>query len=422
MSDTDDTATTADTATTVETKKPGRGRAVTAMVLIVVASLLLPFAGLTVWIRNMMLNTDRYTTTVSPIAEDPVVQEAVATKVSIAVANELDIARRAKEALPPKAEFLAGPIATGATQLVHTATLKIVQSSQFQTLWEQANQRAHDQLVGALTGRDSKHLKNDDGKVVLQLGPLAVKVAEQLKRIGVGLPSDINVSRMNVRFVLIDSADLKSIQTYTKILDKLAWLLPILAILLYGIAIAIAPKKRVAVARTGIGITVAMVVAVVGYGLIRTLYLDSLPGPGKHEAGAIIYDTVTRYVQRGFRILLVVGVLVWLIAWLAGPSRPATAVRRQWNRMFDRSEREGEVGPITQWVADHVGLLRGLLLAVLGLVLIAWQNPSGKVVVALVAIGLVGLLVIKLLGAGAKRSDQPAALEEADAPDAPATT
>src|SRR6478672_1720977 len=154
MSDTDDTAATADTATTVETKKPGRGRAVTAMVLIVVASLLLPFAGLTVWIRNMMLSTDRYTTTVGPIAKDPVVQQAVATKVSLAVANELDIAQRAKAALPPKAEFLAGPIATGATQLVHTATLKIVQSDQFQTLWERANKRAHNQLVAALTGRE----------------------------------------------------------------------------------------------------------------------------------------------------------------------------------------------------------------------------------------------------------------------------
>jgi len=162
-----------------------------------------------------------------------------------------------------------------------------------------------------------------------------------------------------------------------------------------------------------------MVIAVIGYGLIRTLYLDSLPGPGKHEAGAIIYDTVTRYVQRGFRIVLVVGVLVWLIAWLAGPSRPAVAVRRQWNRMFDRGDHDGKVGPITQWVADHVGLLRGLLLAVLGLLLIAWENPTGKVVLLLIVIGLVGLVVIQLLAAGAKRSEEPAAV---DAPDAPVAT
>ena len=76
----------------------------------------------------------------------------------------------------------------------------------------------------------------------------------------------------------------------------------------------------------------------------------------------------------------------------------------------------------TQWVADHVGLLRGLLLAVLGLVLIVWQNPTGKVVLLLLLIGLVGLGVIQLLAAGGKRSDQPPVVEATDAPDAPVTT
>ena len=31
----------------------------------------LPFAGLTVWVRNMMLNTDRYVSTVSPLWSTP---------------------------------------------------------------------------------------------------------------------------------------------------------------------------------------------------------------------------------------------------------------------------------------------------------------------------------------------------------------
>jgi hypothetical protein len=90
--------------------------------------------------------------------------------------------------------------------------------------------------------------------------------------------------------------------------------------------------------------------------------------------------------------------------------------------MFDRGDGAGTVGPITQWVADHVGLLRGFLLAVLGLLLIAWENPTGKVVLMLIVIGLVGLLVIQLLAAGAKRTDEPVAVDEADAPDVPATT
>jgi hypothetical protein len=378
------------------------------VVLIVVASLLLPFAGLTVWVRNMMLSTDRFVHTVSPLKDDPAVQEAVATRVSVALVDKLDVERRAKAALPARAQFLAAPIANGAEQLVHNATLRLLGTEQFQKLWDAANRRGHDQLVAALTGRDTKHLVNENGKVVLQLGPVAVKVAQQLEKIGFGLPSDVDVTRLNVRFVLIDSADLGSIQDYTKVLDKLAWILPILALLLYGLAIVIAPRKRVAVVRVGIGITIAMLVAVIGYGLIRTLYLDSLPGPGKHEAGAVIYDTMTRYVQRGFRVLLVVGLVVWLIAWLAGPSRPAQAVRGQWNRMLGRAGGDGEPGPVSTWVAGHLGLLRGLLLAVLGLLLITWERPTGKVVLLLAFIGVIGLGVIQLIAAGGDRTDTDA--------------
>jgi hypothetical protein len=390
--------------------KPGRSRGIIAVTLIVVASLLLPLAGLTVWVRNMMLNTDRYVETVSPVASDPAVQEAIATRVSIALVDELNVEQRAKSALPERAQFLAAPITTGATQLVHNATLRLVGTDQFQTLWEAANRRAHDQIVAALTGRDSKHVVNDKGKVVLQLGPMAAKVAQQLSKIGFGLPSSVDVNRLNVRFVLIDSADLKSVQDYTNILNKLAWVLPILALLLYAAAIVIAPRKRVALVRVGIGIVVAMVVMVIAYGFARTAYLDSLPGPGKHEAGAVIFDTLTRYLQRGVRVLLVVGVLVWLIAWLAGPSRPAQAVRRQWNGITgkDGDGRSGEPGPVNRWVADHIGLLRGLLLGALALVLVISGRPTGKLVLLLLLIGLVGLGVIQLLAGGGRRREVPA--------------
>jgi len=67
---------------TTEAKKPGRGRGITAMVCIVVASLLLPLAGITVWVRNLVLNTDRYVSTVKPLATDPAVQQAVAVRIS----------------------------------------------------------------------------------------------------------------------------------------------------------------------------------------------------------------------------------------------------------------------------------------------------------------------------------------------------
>ena len=124
----------------------------------------------------------------------------------------------------------------------------------------------------------------------------------------------------------------------------------------------------------------------------------------------MVFDTLTRYLQRGVRVLLVVGILVWLFAWLAGPSRPARAVQRQWNRVTgkDGDEPSGEPGPVNRWVADHVALLRGLLLGALALVLVVAGRPTGKMVLLLLLIALAGLGVIQVLAAGGRRGDVPA--------------
>ena len=390
------------TADAANVEKPSRhrGRAITSIVLIVIASLLLPLAGMTVWVRNMVMDTSRYVDTMAPLASDPAVQEAVSVRVSNELVSALDVAKRAKAALPERAQFLAAPIAAGAQQLVQTATLKILESDQFDKIWRFANDRAHDQVVSALTGRKGKAVTTADGKVVLNLGPMAQAVAARLANLGVGVPKNLDVTRLNVKFVLIDSADLASVQDYAKLLDKLAWVLPVLTLLLFGLAILIAPRRRKAVLHTGVGVTIAMAVSVIGYGFARTTYLDNLPSTVQsHAAAAAVFDTVTRYVERGFRTLLAIGLLVWLAAWLAGPSRPAEAVRRQWNRAAGRVGAD-EVGPVNRWVAANVMGLRIGLVAVLLVLLLAWTRPTGLVVLGFALVALIGLAVIQVLAAG----------------------
>src|SRR4051794_25034493 len=152
---------------------PRRGRAIASIVLIVIASLLLPFAGATFWVRNIVLDSDRYVDTVAPLSHDPAVQEAAATRVANGVVDALDIEQRSREALPKRAQFLAAPIAAAAGQLTHTAALKLLESDQFDKVWRFANQRAHEQMVDALTGRKGRAITTDNGKVVLNLAPLA---------------------------------------------------------------------------------------------------------------------------------------------------------------------------------------------------------------------------------------------------------
>jgi len=55
-----------------------RWRTILAVLLIVVGCVLAPLAGVAVWARNQVTNTDRYVRTVAPLASDPAIQAAMA--------------------------------------------------------------------------------------------------------------------------------------------------------------------------------------------------------------------------------------------------------------------------------------------------------------------------------------------------------
>ena len=59
-----------------------RWRAIASLALIVSASVLLPLAGATVWVRNLVLDRSRYVETIAPPAKNQAVREAVARRVS----------------------------------------------------------------------------------------------------------------------------------------------------------------------------------------------------------------------------------------------------------------------------------------------------------------------------------------------------
>jgi type VI protein secretion system component VasF len=59
-----------------------RWRTVVAALLIVLGCVLAPLAGVAVWARNQVTNTDRYVATVAPLASDPAIQQAIADQIT----------------------------------------------------------------------------------------------------------------------------------------------------------------------------------------------------------------------------------------------------------------------------------------------------------------------------------------------------
>ena len=63
-------------------------------VLVVLVCILAPVSVLAVWLHNTVLDTDQYVATVAPLAHDPAVQEAIATRVTNSLVASTDLEAR----------------------------------------------------------------------------------------------------------------------------------------------------------------------------------------------------------------------------------------------------------------------------------------------------------------------------------------
>src|SRR5262245_12866452 len=87
------------------------------------------------YVRETVLDTDRYVDTMAPIAESPAVQQAVAEKLDNAITTRIDFDSLIREALPDQADALAPVFATALQQAIRSRLDSFVASDNFQQLW-----------------------------------------------------------------------------------------------------------------------------------------------------------------------------------------------------------------------------------------------------------------------------------------------
>src|SRR6185503_8988658 len=126
----------------------------------------------------------------------------------------------------------------------------------------------------------------------------------------------------------------------------------------------------------GLVVTALLMLALVGLG--RSAYLDAIDRAVlPREAAADFFDELVGLLRTGVRVLAVVAVVIGLLALILGRTDRLRAI---------------VTSPRLRWVSDHRRLLQGLLAALGGIVLFAWDPTTAAVVLidlALVAIGVV---------------------------------
>lgn len=400
--------------------EPRRGWRWTAVaVLSVLVAVFAVTSVVSRFVRSELLDTDRYVTTVIPLASDPAVQGQIADTITDEIFERVDIEGMTSDALTALADAIPAtedaprvdrvvdglaPVITGqARNFVGGTVLSLVESDQFEDLWIQANRAAHEALVAALTGElgPSSVTVDDSGTVSISLGRVIENVKARLLERDFTFAEKIPV--IDKQFVLFRSPELIRAQRIVSALDRAADILPWITVTLAVATVAAAPPgcRRRALGLVGLALVAGMFVLAVALVVARAVYLDQVPADVlSPDAAAAVVDAVTIPLRTALRAVAVLGLVLALGAYLTGDSSSAAAVRSGFGRGLDamRMTRNNRLPNAFETAVFRTRIaLRIAILGIAAVLVMFWRYPTGLVVIWIVLGAALALVLLELV-------------------------
>jgi hypothetical protein len=356
---------------TVEQGSSGHPRIVTAFLLI--GTLLAFLAIFSIWVNRQALNTDNWVDTSGRLLQNDEVRSQLSNYLADELVANVDVQGELEGRFPPQLAPLAAPAAGALQQLAPQAALRALETSQVESLWNTANRVAHERLLAVLDDSGSSNISTADGEVTLDLSALLTQLTD---RLGVGgklvekLPADAG------QLTVLKSDELSTAQDATTVVRRLPVVLTLLALLLYAAAVYLAgPRRRGALRSVGFGFLVAGVLALVLRKFAGVEVTGALSGSESVEpAVEAVWNIGTSLLVSVAVSAITFGILIVIAAWLAGPTRAATRLRR-------------EVAPHVRERGTTYGAVALLFLAlVLWAPVVAFQKPIGMVLLAVLMV------------------------------------
>ncbi|MGH3132805.1 MAG: SHOCT domain-containing protein [Gaiellaceae bacterium] len=353
-------------------------RTILVWIVLGVAGLLLLLTAFAVWVDRVALNTDVFVDTSTELIEDDAIRTAVATRAVDELFASVDVEAEAEEILPEDYKGLSGPAAAGLREASYTLASRALEQPRLQRLWALSLEQSHRTLVTVLEGGGDT-VSAEGGVVTLDLRLIILETADRIgirEQVEGQLPADVG------RIEILQSDELDTAQDAFQLLNTLAWVLPLLTLGTFALALWLAGDRRRAVRRIGIITFFVGLLGLVAANVVGNYVVDSLVSETETRAAAgNVWDILTELLRHSFRWLIVIGLLFVVAAWLAGPGRRALAVRRTF----------------APFVRERVWAYAGL--AVVALILLL-TGPVGDftrflVVVTLVALGAAWIELIR---------------------------
>lgn len=393
-----------------------RLRALLVGVLIFLTCLSVVVTGLTLWTHSTVMDTEGYMSLVGPIGKDPQAIQKLSEYIGGEVVSVTDLQQRVTDALPERAQLLAGPITAYVEDFIVKGARRVLSSPRAYELWLQVNRIGHEKIVALLRG-DTSNVYIQGSDVKLNLLPLISQVLvwlddrlpgafsdrssppviepgaspeqgiqEVANWSGKPLPSDFG------QITLLQSDALGPAQTAVKWFDRLTWILPLVTAALVALTIWLSRRRARTAIALGIGAAVAIFVTRVVVKRASLYLTEQLrEGEGSHVARDVV-DAALGPLTTMTIWICVIGVGVAVVVWLLGRKDVREAAVAAGKRAVGQAaEIRIPDSPVTSWVINHVvGVRWGVLVAgliVLALVTSSWLGIVLTIVVVLLLQG-----------------------------------
>ncbi len=415
-----------------EAAKPAsrhRVRRISAWVLVVLASLLIPISVISVWAIRTVTNTDQYVETMAPLARNQVIDEHLAAKATDALFSTHIVENKVTAALPAKAKPIVTPIVNQVHGYVEGLALKFFESPQFGKLWDGLNRHSHDAVVDVLTGKQTPLTKKLEkgGAIVVNVTPALNNIIDKANAKGITLfnPAKAILTQGDkLGVTVVSKSQVSQFTGLFNLIVKLKWVIPAIALALAALGIGLAVERRKTLLRMAIGVALVTMLLLAGLSLGRITFINQAGHSFNREVAATVWDTMLRFLKTDLRWMLLLSVLVVLGAWLAGPARYAVWIRStvakgarwvaaQWHALTsgagraaagsDRARRSGG------WITEHLNGLRIVGVVVAALFLVFGGNLTGWSLLIIVIVLAVYLGLLQLVAAWARKVANPVA-------------
>jgi hypothetical protein len=417
-------ATGAGTVAVPRKPRAHKTRRITAWVLVVLASLLIPISVISVWAIRTVTNTDKYVETMAPLATNQVIVDHLATKATDKLFSTHVVQDKVTNALPPKAKPIVQPLVNQLHDYVHGVALKVFESPKFGQLWNTLNRHSHAAVIDVLTGKQTALTKKFEkgGQIVVNVTPALNNVIDKLNSRGVTYFNPLKpilTTGSGLGVTILSRQQVSKFSGFFNLIVKLKWVIPIASLLLAILGIAIAVEHRKTLLRMAVGVALVSLLILAGLSLGRITFLNQAAGHSfDRQVAASVWDTLLRFLKTDLRWTVLISVLVAFGAWLAGPARYAVWIRStvargaHWvadqARALSAGTGKAAAGSpgarkTGGWVLEHVKGLRILGVVIAGLFLLFGNNLTGWSLLIILLVLLVYLGLVQLVAAWARR-------------------